>query len=76
MLIKMTVWYVVALILWFFMFGFVMAVSSLRTEILVNYTTLNIGLLIGLIFRDHFFKRPWLFIFVPILYICAGLFGF
>lgn len=74
MVSKMIAWYVVGSVLWFFIFGFIMATSLLRAQIIVSFATLTAGLFVGLLMKAQFIKRPWLLVFVPILHLVAGIF--
>ncbi len=71
---KMLTYYFVGTILWVILFGFLAATSSLQREILLNFITLSIGVVVGLIMRDRFSKKPWLLIFVPVLHLLIGFF--
>ena len=70
-LIKITTWYIVGSV----PFAFLMSTWDDYIKIIINFITLTVGLFIGILLRNYFMKRPWLILFVPILYLILGILG-
>lgn len=68
--IKLVIWYVAGSI-WL---GFIMATGDELVRILFNFAVLTVGLTTGLLLKEQFLKRPWLIVFVPIIYFIVGMF--
>lgn len=70
--IKLVIWYSIPA---FILLGIIQATFDLYLRIIFNFAALTIGLTIGLLLKERFLKRPWLIVFVPILYFVLGMFG-
>ena len=66
--IKMLVWYVAAVLLGLIMLGFVMSAEPDASNIIINFMTLMVGLFTGLLIKERAIKKPWLLLFIPIVY--------
>lgn len=69
-LIKLVIWYIVGSI----SIGFIMTTRDEYIRIIFNFAMLTVGLTIGFLLKGQFLKRPWLIVFVPIIYLILGMF--
>lgn len=70
--IKLIIWYSIPAVI---LLGIIPATLDLFLMIIFNFATLTIGLAVGLLLKEQFLKRPWLIVFVPILYFILRMFG-
>ena len=71
--VKMLLWYGGACIIWVILSGFIMTTTEGLYQIYFNYVTLNVGLFAGIFGKELIYKKPWLLMLVPFLYLLARM---
>ena len=62
-------------VLWVLLLSAIPATQTDTNALITNYFTLTFGLVVGSFCKRFFEKRPWVLLFVPVLPLTVGFFG-
>jgi hypothetical protein len=67
--IKMFSYYFIGCVVWFLLIGIMPLLIEDLIVICIQFSLMTIGLFVGIICKDTFYKKPWFLLFLPMLYI-------
>jgi hypothetical protein len=70
---KLIFWYSIGSFLWFFFTCWMPATFESMLVVYFGFINITGGIIIGILGKESFYNKPWLLLFVPILYLLALL---